>query len=162
MHTWSQRVTTQQGGHNRRNALCHQPPPPLSTPWLPTNSGQGCHPRRRQQRRSRTSEWCQSALLWAALPTRRRCTMHSPLPPTTVSSALALLLATTFDLTRKTIPPPVRPAGHGNPPMRRLSLGPSPPSYRSSSSSRLVGATTPTPYRCRLDHQLLRPQPFFS
>ena len=26
VHTWSQRVTTQQGG---RNTLCHQPPPPL-------------------------------------------------------------------------------------------------------------------------------------
>ena len=70
-------------------------------------------------------------------------------------------LVTTFVLTRKTLPPPVRPVGHGNPPMRRLSLGPPPPSYRSS-SSRPVTATTPTPYRCRLHHQLLRPQSFFS
>ena len=38
--------------------------------------------------------------------------------PTTVSSALALLLVTTSVLTRTTLPPPVRPAGHGNPPMR--------------------------------------------
>lgn len=59
--------------------------------------------------------------------------MGSPLPPTTVSSALAILLVTTSVLTRTALPPPLRPTGLGNPPpARRLSLGP-PPSHRSSS-----------------------------
>ena len=132
---WSQCVTAQQGGRNGRNTLCHQPPSPLSIPN---------YPRRRQQRRSRTSRWCQSALLWAILSKWRRCTVRSPLPPTTVSSALALLLVTTFVLTRKTLPPPVRSAGHGNPPMRRLSLGPA-PSYRSSSNNTNTVPLPPTP-----------------
>ena len=68
----------------------------------------------------------------AALSKQRRCSVRSPLPPTTVSSALAFLLVTTI-LTRRALPP-VRSAGHGNPPMRRLSMGP-PPSHSSSSSN---------------------------
>ena len=75
---------------------------------------------------------------------RRRCTVRSPLPPTTVSSTLALLLVTMFVLTRKTLLPPVRPAGHGNSPMRRLSLGPA-PSYRSSSNNTNTVSLPPTP-----------------
>ena len=74
----------------------------------------------------------------------RRCTVRSPLPPTAVSSALALLLVTTFVLARKTLLPPVRPAGHGNSPMRRLSLGPA-PSYRSSSNNTNTVPLPPTP-----------------
>ena len=77
--------------------------------------------------------------------TRRRCgrfcrsggavpMMRFLLPPTTVSSVLPLLLVTTSVLARTALPPPARPAGHGNSPMRRLSLVP-PPSYRSSSSN---------------------------
>ena len=108
------------------------------------------HPRRRQQRRSRTSRWRQPALLWAVLSRRRRCTARSPLPPTTVSSVLALLL--TLILTRTTLLPPARPTRHGNPLMRDSVWVRHP----------RIAAATPTPYRCRLHHQLLPPQSFLS
>ena len=123
-HALSQRVTENKVGATPFATNHH-------LPWALS------HPRRRQQRRSRTSRWRQPALLWAVLSRRRRSTVRSPLPPTTVSSVLALPLATTLILTRTTLLPPARPAGHGNLLMRRLSLG-LPPSYRSSYNTNTV------------------------
>ena len=47
-------------------------------------------------------------MLWAVLSRLRRCTLRSPLLPTTVSNALALLLVTTSVLTRTALLPSAR------------------------------------------------------
>ena len=132
MHAWSQRVTTQQGGRNG-------PWPPTAIPTL--------HPQPSSASAAATlsnqSLVSVGATVGGSLKAEE---MHRAFSSSSNygEQRPALLLVTTFVLARKTLPPPVRPAGHGNPPMRRLSLGPA-PSYRSSSNNTNTVSLPPTP-----------------